>query len=339
MLGQETINYAISKGALVVCAAGNDNSSELFYPADFDGVLCVAATGSNDVKASFSNYGENIGVCAPGSSIYSTWQPDTYATLTGTSMASPLAAGVAALVTGKFPQYTPEQVREQLRVNCDDISSMNPSYINLLGAGRVNAFKSVSDINSESVRAIQVTFSDDAPGGNNNGVLEPGETITIHIQFKNYLSPASALAVSLESKNSYSTVVNGVFNEGAVGTLQTFDNSSSSFTFTLSQSMPNNTPLDFLLHFSDGSYSDIQWISAIGNPNYATQVGNDISLTITSTGNLGFNDYPNNLQGSGFHYSGGPNYMFEGSLMLANSSYRVVDQVRILQKRKKRQVF
>ena len=328
LLGQETINYALSKGALVVCAAGNDNSSDLFYPADYDGVLSVAATGSNDVRASYSNYGHGISVCAPGSGIYSTWQPDTYATLTGTSMASPLAAGVAALVTGKFPQYTPEQVREQVRVNCDDISSLNPEYVNLLGTGRVNAFNSVSNVNSESVRAIQVAFSDEAPGGNNNGVLEPGETITVNIQFKNYLSPATSLAVSLENYNSYSTVVNGNFSVGTMGTLQTFDNSSSKFTFTLSQSLPSNIPLDFLLHFSDGSYSDFQWISAIGNPNYATQTGNNVSLTINSAGNLGFNDYPNNQQGTGFHYSGGPNYMFEGALMLANSSMRVVDVAR-----------
>jgi subtilisin family serine protease len=328
LLGQETINYAISKGALVVCAAGNDNSSEVFYPANYVGVLSVAATDQNDARASFSNYGHGISVCAPGVGIYSTWQPNTYALSDGTSMASPLAAGLAALVTAKFPQYTPEQVREQVRVNCDDISSLNPGYVNLLGRGRINAFKSVSNINSESVRAIQVAFSDEAPGGNNNGILEPGETITVNIQFKNYLSNTSSLAVSLESKNNSSTVVNGNLNKGAVGTLQTFDNSSSKFTFTLPSTMPNNVPLDFLLHFSDGTYSDFQWISATGNPNYATQTGNDISLTITSAGNLGFNDYDNNLQGTGFHFGDGPNYMFEGSLMLANSSTKVVDNVR-----------
>jgi subtilisin family serine protease len=328
LLGQETINYALSKGALVVCAAGNDNSSALFYPADYDGVLSVAATDNSDIKAFYSNYGHGISVCAPGSGIYSTWQPDTYKTLTGTSMASPLAAGVAALVTAKFPQYIAEQVREQVRVNCDDISSLNPEYVNLLGTGRINAFKSVSNVNSESVRAIQVAFSDEAPGGNNNGILEPGETITVNIQFKNYLSPATSLAVSLENYNSYSTVINGALNEGAVGTLQTFDNNSSKFTFTLSQSLPYDTPLDFLLHFSDGSYSDFQWISAVGHPSYATQAGNDISLTITSAGNLGFYDYPNDKQGTGFHYSGGPNYMFEGALMLANSPTKVVDVVR-----------
>ncbi|MDR3667909.1 MAG: S8 family peptidase, partial [Ignavibacteriaceae bacterium] len=297
LLGQETINYAMSKGALVVCAAGNDGSSETFYPADYDGVLSVAASDQNDHKASFSNFGHDIGVCAPGVSIYSTWQPDTYATLSGTSMASPLAAGVAALIAGKFPTYTPDQIREQVRVNCDDISSLNPSYVNLLGRGRVNAFNSVTNLKSESVRAANVTFSDNAPGGNNNGVLEPGETITVHTQFRNYLSASSSLAISLESKNSYSTIVNGNINPGAVGTLQSFNDST--LTFKLAQSMPNNVTLDFLLHYTDGTYSDFQWISVTGNPNYATQSGNNIALTITSNGNFGYNDYPNDLQGTG----------------------------------------
>ena len=328
LLGQETINYALSKGALVVCAAGNSNSAGVFYPADYEGVLSVAATDNSDIKANYSNYGKGISVCAPGSGIYSTWQPDTYTYESGTSMASPLAAGVAALVASKFPQYTAEQVREQVRVNCDNIDSLNSGFENFLGKGRVNAFKSISNVSSESARAIQVSFSDEAPGGNNNGRLEPGETITVNIEFKNFLSPAAALSVSLESRNSYSTIVNGNFNAGAVGTLKTFNNSSSKYTFTLNTSMPRNAPLDFILHYSDGTYSDFQWISVIGNPNYATQLGNDVSLTINSIGNLGFNDYPVNLQGSGFHFNDGPNYLFEGSFILGTSSTRILDVAR-----------
>jgi serine protease len=339
LLGQETINYAMSKGALVVCAAGNDNSTELFYPANYDGVLSVAATGTTDVRASYSNYGHGVDVCAPGTSIYSTWQPDTYASLSGTSMASPLAAGVAALVAAKFPSYSPEQIREQVRVNCDDISSKNPTFLNMLGHGRLNALNSVSNVNSKSVRAAKITFSDEAPGGNNNGILEPGETITVNIQFKNFLSETVSLAISLESKNSYSSIVNGNFSAGAVGTLQTFDNSLSKFTFTLPATMPSNVPLDFLLHYTDGTYSDFQWISAIGNPNYATQSGNNISLTITSAGNLGFNDYDANQQGTGFHFGDGPNYMFEGSLILGNSSTKVVDQIRNSTQQAEKQSF
>ena len=78
LLGQEIINYATSLGALVVAAAGNNNSSAPFYPASYNNVLSVAATDESDMKTSFSNYGSGVDVSAPGINIYSTWQNDTY---------------------------------------------------------------------------------------------------------------------------------------------------------------------------------------------------------------------------------------------------------------------
>ncbi|MDO8549038.1 MAG: T9SS type A sorting domain-containing protein [Ignavibacteria bacterium] len=132
----------------------------------------------------------------------------------------------------------------------------------------------------------------------------------------------------MQSKNAYSTVVNGNFNAGSKSMLEEFDNLSSKFTFTLSQTLPANAKLDFILDFSDGSYSDYQWLGAIGNPTYTTQAGNDISLTITSKGTLGFNDFPNNLQGDGFHFLEGSNLLFEGALILATSSTQVSDVAR-----------
>ena len=328
MFGQETINYALSKGSLVVAAAGNSNSSGSHYPSSYKGVLSVASTTSTDTKSSFSNYGYSVDVSAPGSSIYNTWQNDTYATLSGTSMASPLTAGLAGLVFAQFPSYNAEQVGEQIRVNCDNIDNLNPSFQYLLGGGRINAFKSLNNTNSVSVRAIDVSFSDEAPGGDGDGIFEAGEVISVLINFKNYLNPTTNLSVQLESRNSYSSVINGNFNVGAVGTLNEFDNSTSKFTFSISNSVAQNAKLNFLLRFSDGSYSDFQWIETIGNPTYATQSGNDIALTITSKGNFGFNDYPNNLQGDGFKYLGGSNQLFEGALILGTSSTKISDAAR-----------
>ncbi len=328
LLGQETINYATSQGSLVVAAAGNSNISDSHYPSSYKGVLSVASTTSTDTKSSFSNYGYSVDVSAPGSSIYNTWQNDTYATLSGTSMASPLTAGLAALVFAQFPSYNAEQVGEQIRVNTDNIDTQNPSFQYLLGSGRINAFKSLSNSNSKSVRAIEVNFSDEAPNGDGDGIFEAGETISVAVKFKNYLSPTSSLSIQLESRNSYSTVNNGSFNAGAVGTLNEFDNYSSKFTFTISSSAPQNAKLNFLLRFSDDTYNDFQWIETIGNPTYATQSGNDIALTITSKGTFAFNDYPNNLQGNGFKYLGSANQMFEGALILGTSATKISDAAR-----------
>lgn len=325
---QDVINYATSVGSLVVAAAGNSGTSASHYPSGYDKVLSVASTTQSDTKSGFSTYGTTVDVSAPGSSIYSTWQNNVYATISGTSMASPLAAGLAALVWAVFPHYTPLQVGERVRVTSDNIDNLNPSFAQLLGKGRINAFNAVTNTNAVSVRAIEVTFSDEAPGGNDDGIFQGGETISVLVKFINYLSPTSNLSVTLESKNNHSTVVNGVFNVGAKGTLEEFDNSVSKFTFTLNQSIPANANLNFILSFSDGSYSDYQWINTIGNPTYATQGGNDVALTITSKGTLSYNDFPNNLQGDGFKFLGGPDLLYEGALILATSSTQVSDVAR-----------
>jgi serine protease len=325
---QDIIDYTTSQGALVVAAAGNSGTNSSHFPSGYDKVLSVASTTQSDTKSEFSTYGPTVDVSAPGSSIYSTWQNDTYTNASGTSMASPLAAGLAALVWSVFPNYTPIQVGEQVRVTSDNIDNLNPSFAQLMGKGRINAFNAVTNMNAVSVRAVEFIFSDEAPGGNGDGIFLGGETITVGVRFVNYLNPTSNLSITLESKNNYSTVVNGLFNAGSKGTLEEFDNFSSKYTFTLNQSLPANANLNFILNFSDGSYSDYQWLNTIGNPTYATQGGNDVALTITSKGTLGYNDFPNNFQGDGFHYLEGPDLLFEGALMLATSATQVSDVAR-----------
>ncbi len=325
---QDVINYALSKGALVVAAAGNDGSLEDFYPASYSGVLSVAATDANDMKSYYSNYGQNVDVAAPGDNIYSTFQPNTYSSASGTSLATPIVSGIAALVCSKFPSYSPLQVAEQIRVNTDDIYSKNSAYQYFLGKGRVDAYRALADTNSESVRAVDAQFSDAPPGGNGNNAFEPGETITLGLKFMNYLRPVKSLTISLQSLNSYSTVNNGTFTVNNIATLDSFSNSTSLFTITLAKSIPLDSKLYYLLNYSDGSYSDFQVLSISANPSYSTQAGNNIALTITSKGSLGFNDYPTNLQGEGFKFQGGPNFLFEGSLMLGTSATKLSDESR-----------
>ena len=327
VFGQEVIDYAVSKGVLVVAASGNSNSALAFYPASYKGVLSVASTDQGDVKSGFSNYGTTVDVSAPGSGIYGTWMNDTYSTLSGTSMASPLTAGLAALVWTQFPSYNPLQIGEQIRVTSDDINSTNPGYANLLGRGRINAQNALTSTGAKSVRYIDYFFSDEAPGGNGNGILENSETITLSLNFINYLQPTSALNIYLESKNIYSEVQQGIFNAGALTVMQQFNNNNAKFTFTLSGALPLNAKLLFSINYLEGSYSDFQPIEVIANPTYATQSANDIAMTITSKGTLGFNNYSTNNQGIGFKYLDGTNLMFEGGLILTSNG-KVSDAVR-----------
>lgn len=137
--GQSVINYANSRGCIVVAAAGNDNVNYQFYPAAFNGVIAVAATNSNDTKASFSNYGSWIDISAPGNNIYSTTVGNTYGNKSGTSMASPMVAGLLGLMWSYNPGMTKTDVVNCLLNNATNIHPQNPGYINMLGAGRINA--------------------------------------------------------------------------------------------------------------------------------------------------------------------------------------------------------
>ncbi|WKZ71999.1 MAG: S8 family serine peptidase [Ignavibacteriaceae bacterium] len=329
MFGQDIINQATDMGAAVIAAAGNESSREKSYPASYDNVLSVVATTSTDGKAGFSNYGYYVDVSAPGNTIYSTWQNDTYTNLSGTSMASPITAGLVALTLAQFPSLTPLQAAEKVRVSVDNIDNNNTASLKqLLGKGRINALKALQENDFTSVRAILTEVSDSATG-NNDGIFQPGETVTIYVKFKNWLNPTSNLSVTLESKSPYATVsANATANFGAKQTGEVFDNQGQEFQVTLAANTPENSDIGLLLTFSDGAYSDFQWIGAVGNPTYATTMGNKVAATITSTGIIGYADYPDNLKGKGFKYDEGNSMLFEGSLMLGTAGNQIINSAR-----------
>jgi len=141
------INYAQAQGALVICAAGNDDTNNGIvhhYPSDADNAVAVAALNDNNQKTWFSNYGTPIDVSAPGENIWSTIISNNgYSGMDGTSMASPIVAGVCALIKSVNPTFTPIEIRERLEETCDNIDNVNPGYSGLLGAGVVNAYEAV----------------------------------------------------------------------------------------------------------------------------------------------------------------------------------------------------
>jgi serine protease len=147
------IQQAAAQGILLVAAAGNEGDESLFYPAAYNEVISVGATDQNDQKAGFSNFGSTISVMAPGVGIYSTLPEgnNTYGNKNGTSMATPMVAGLAALVKSHFPGMSATQIRQRIEDGCEDISTQNPSLNGLIGAGRINAFQTLGNV---SVREL-----------------------------------------------------------------------------------------------------------------------------------------------------------------------------------------
>ncbi|MBU2632875.1 S8 family peptidase [Patescibacteria group bacterium] len=151
---ENAVNYAWNKDVVVVAAAGNSGNQSKTYPGAYTNAIAVAATDNQDKKASFSEYGSWVDVAAPGVSIYSSWndnsspsnpQPDCisatecYKYASGTSMSTPMTAGVVALIWSTNKYTTASQVRNRLEVTADKIAGTGTYW----SAGRVNAFNAV----------------------------------------------------------------------------------------------------------------------------------------------------------------------------------------------------
>lgn len=161
VIEKEAVKYAVSKGVLIVVASGNEGIDVgQFGPAGVDGVLTVAATGLDDTRAGFSNWGAQVGIAAPGIDVLGlrARRTDTmldipgveyvaggsfvgddnrYYRGSGTSFAAPIVTGVASLVLSRYPELTGQQVARMLQQSATDIDV--PGVDQYSGYGIVNA--------------------------------------------------------------------------------------------------------------------------------------------------------------------------------------------------------
>lgn len=164
---QNAMQSFVDDGLMLVAAAGNDGNSSLSYPASYDSVISVAAVGQNESHASYSQYNSQVEIAGPGSSVYSTYPSNTYATLSGTSMATPHVVGAAALVWSFFPSCSNEQIRAALNETAQDKGSSGRD--NFYGFGIVKASDAYDYLNTYGCEG------DNSGGGNGggNGGVEP----------------------------------------------------------------------------------------------------------------------------------------------------------------------
>lgn len=328
---QEVINTVVSLGSVIVAAAGNGGTEEQIFPGGYNGVLSVAATGPTDARASFSSYHSSVGISAPGVSILATYPGNSYGTADGTSMASPIVAGVAALVRAKYPWLSPQQIIARLKATADPIDQVtgnrNRAWMGKLGTGRVNAYRAVTEANPKYVELVSATISDD----DGDGVFEPGNTIRIVPTFRNLLTPVSNATAVIRPVGIGSNIY--VFSDSLVelGSLGTNAILTTPTAFTLP--IPSNATPNYILTcqviVSEGSTPIGGGVlNLIIMPTYRTLRNGDLVLTVNSTGNFAYNDYPANTQGEGFRYKGSPSILFEAGLIVGFSNTRLSDVVR-----------
>lgn len=321
-IAQDIITYVtLDLGCLVVGAAGNENSQAPHFPSGYDYVLSVAATDQTDKKASFSNAGYTVDLCAPGVSILSTRYNNLYSSVQGTSFSCPIVSGAAALLWAHKPELTALQVSEQIRVSSDaSIYEKNATaQEDKLGRGRLDIQQALT-YSGPSVRASNPLLKS-VDGG--SPVL--GSASILSLDFTNYLSSTSGgLNVTISSTSPFVT-----FSESqkTIGFLNTNQTVGKTFPLTLSQNTPENQQVNIKISIQDGAYSDFQVITFTVNPSFLDIDENQITTSISSRGRIGFDDPDNQEKGNGFVFNEDP-VLYEMGLLMGTSAAQISNNIR-----------
>ncbi len=162
------VDYAINKGVVIVAAAGNNAQNQLLYPASYAKVISVGAVDSSGQRASFSNYGNNLDVMAPGLNVLMANYigNNSYAYGSGTSFAAAHVTGLASLILSRNPALSPTQVE-------NIIKSTTSNYGNVLeyGNGIVNAASALGSTQISDQITAQITASSARAAADGQSIL------------------------------------------------------------------------------------------------------------------------------------------------------------------------
>ncbi len=133
---KDAMAYAAARGVLVIASSGNSGGAGVHFPSDFSACMSVGASTSDDRRALFSSFNENLSLLAPGQDITTTSPDNAYVSVNGTSFSAPFAAAAAALVAQIHPEYSASEIRTALESSSDPLDSLRWSPTS--GAGRIN---------------------------------------------------------------------------------------------------------------------------------------------------------------------------------------------------------
>ncbi|MBL7136477.1 MAG: S8 family peptidase, partial [Candidatus Marinimicrobia bacterium] len=262
----EGARYAFINDVAVFTSAGNGNNS-IFDPlSQVPWVMNVAAVDPYDVKAWYSNFGPEITISAPGGDhnpgLWSTTpnnEPNGnsyFNAYSGTSMASPVAAGLIGLIRSQHPEWSVAQSYYQLAGTADDLDSNNPAYAGMLGYGRINGYRAVTETVTPKPNLMlnYVEFFD--PAGNNNGLAEPGENIEIVAHIENRWAGASNVTATIISNDARISVITASAQFDTVYGLEDFptdnNNSDSPVIIHIADNLPpGNIPISLVIENAD----------------------------------------------------------------------------------------
>ena len=188
---QPTFTAAWEAGSMVIAAAGNNNNNMLFYPASFAKVISVSATTNIDTRASFSSFGPAVDVSAPGVSVASTYRNNKYYGMSGTSMATPHVAGLAALIRSLHPEFTLAEVETAIKATVHDLG--DPGWDRYFGHGRIQAPLALAWEPPDIIAPIAT------PGGPSAGQENVPESVHPQVAFDEPVTGVDATSVRIRT--------------------------------------------------------------------------------------------------------------------------------------------
>ncbi|MEM8901100.1 MAG: S8 family peptidase, partial [Bacteroidota bacterium] len=331
--GHEVVKYAVSQGVAVVAACGNTGKQNTFYPAGYPEVISVANSKIDDKLLTGipggSTYDYSVNVSAPGNFLYGPINDAGYNGNTGTSFASPVAAGAIALVRGYFPQYTGYQAGQRIRVTADPTDSLQPaSYAGKVGSGRVNVLRALTDPPKPSIRLRDWVLS--TSEGTN--VLRQGDTAYLQASWKNHLETANDLIIRVEEVGD-SLISNWLIDEwraGKVSDQEISRYSEPGFSFVLNDSISGSQTLVLKLSYVDeeSGYADVEYVKALVNPPFLPVKAAQLETIVSAQANWGYYSTVDDRFGDGFVFRSQQNALAEGGFLVGKSATSLSDNIR-----------
>ncbi len=259
------VRDAVEAGVVVITSAGNDTSTLSSYPTSASDAIMVAATKADDTLAPFTSHGNSLSVSAPGYSIYSPDQQanNSYNIFSGTSMATPIVAGAAALILDQNPSLTPAEVKNLLENTADDLGPSG--YDGFFGAGRINI-----------ANALGLSEGDDSTPPQIVSFEATNTQITIRFS-KDMLADGTANAVNKSSNWTASSELDNFLSGGS------YSYDSSSYTLTITNSTNTLTNGNSLTILLATNVVDTTGVAIVGNYETSfTSSSTPTHLTISS---------------------------------------------------------
>lgn len=326
-IDQSIINYAISRGTVVVAAGGNgNNSSEVWYPAGYFGVLGVGEVNQVDYVTGTTTINETIRIMAPGIGNWVTTNlPNGYdaPNYGGTSWSAPVVSGVVATVRARYPELDPLQTIEYVRQLSEDISEKNSAHQFLI-PGRIN-MKKMLEINPMSIPGIKpLKFRMYDSNGNLAERFSQGDIIFLYIDAHNYLGEAKNLRFVLSVADIFDNSLRVVDSEYEIAKI----NSGEDFVigpFKFTKVAENETKtflrVDIL---GENQYRDFFLVPFVPTLYFSTFENDSLKFSLGDKGTIGFYEKNGIKYGVGVSSKSLGNQIFQGGLMATEDNSRVV---------------